>query len=328
VAPRRGGARRRAWRTAALAAACIGLSAAVGSGLSQAAGAAADPAAPRTPAGIACGATPDNPHYGEALSTSASAEGVRATLRATAGTEEGLPVANDATLAISGGGAPPFDEPVAAPQAVGDIQLQSLTNYESSNPTEPLCVVGFHGGPVPTVLLGFYSGGAHCCTIVRAYSESGGTWTSVDQPIGDPAVQVTRVNDTPAIVTADDSFAYEFTDYAASGLPVEVLTVDHGKFTDVTRQFPSVIRADATSWWTAFKKSPQDNLGVLAAWAADRCELGHQAQVMATLDSLQARHKLGPNVSVTQSQPFWPSGSGYVTALRTFLAKHGYCPAG
>jgi|GEM_PF-975063 len=290
-------------------------------------GAASLTATTRSQTGFSCATTPDNPRAGAPLSATASSEGVRATLTGTAATEYGLPTVRNAMLEITDGGTASSTEPVTAPKEAGDVDLQSLADDQSSNLTQPLCVVAFPGGAVPAVLLGFYTGGAHCCTIVRAYTRSGAGWTSVDHAIGDPGVVVTDVNGAPTIVTADDSFSYEFTDYAASGDPVEVLTVDHGRFSTITRKFPSLVRSDAAHWWATFRQNPQDDLGVLAAWAADRCELGQQAQVTATLSSLQTRHKLGPNRSVTQSAPFWPSGSGYVTALTSFLVQHGYCPA-
>lgn len=310
----------------------LGLGLAVGPGLG-AAGAtgpgvsAAVSAGPRSPSGFSCATTPDDPRNGTRLTASASSGGVRATLTGTASTTYGLPTVAGATLTVTGPGSATTTEKVSAPKQAGDVDLESLADYESSNPTKPLCVATFGGDSAPTVLLGFYTGGAHCCTIVRAYTRSGAGLTSVDRPIGDPGVVLTDLNHEPGLVTADDSFSYEFTDYAASGDPVEVLTFDHGAFTNVTRRFPSLIRSDATRWWTAFRQSPQDDLGVLAAWAADRCELGQRAEVTATLASLEGHHKLGADVTAAQSSPFWPSGSGYVTALDAFLVKHGYCPA-
>jgi hypothetical protein len=324
---------RRLLGPAALAALALGPGTAVGTAAAGSAGAvtptvASPTSAPGTPPGIACATTPDSPRDGEFVSASAASGGVRATLTGTAVTSEGLPAFRAAMLRISGGGVAPSDQSVPAPQTAGDVQLESLADSQMSNPIRPLCVVALNGGAVPTVLVGFYTGGAHCCTVIRAYSESGGRWTSLDRAIGDPGVQVREVGGSPAIVTADDSFSYEFTDYAASGDPVEVLTVDHGTFRNVTRQFPAIVTADAAHWWAAYEKYPQEGLGLLAAWAADRCELGQHAQVVATLGSLQARHRLGANRTAAQSAPFWPSGSGYVAALTSFLAQHGYCPPG
>ena len=297
-----------------------------GAGANGPGASAAVSAAPRNPTGYSCATTPDAPHKGTKLTASASSGGVRATLTGTASVTYGLPTLRGAVLTITGPGAATTTQPVSAPKQAGDVDLESLADYESSNPTKPLCVARFGGNPAPTVLLGFYTGGAHCCTIVRAYTRSAAGWTTVDESIGDPGVVLTDLNRQPALVTADDAFSYEFTDYAASGDPVEVLTFSHGAFSNVTRQFPALIRSDATRWWTAFRQSPQDDLGVLAAWAADRCELGQQSEVTTTLASLQARHKLGINQTVAQSGPFWPSGSGYVTALDAFLVQHGYCP--
>ena len=95
----------------------------------------------------------------------------------------------------------------------------------------------------------------------------------------------------PVFVTADDRFAYEFTSFAASGLPVEVLAIGaHGVMNDVTQSQLDLVKKDAAQWWHAYMsqrgKSAEDDIrGVLGAWCADEYRLGDKAACDAELAS-------------------------------------------
>jgi len=88
----------------------------------------------------------------------------------------------------------------------------------------------------------------------------------------------------------------------------------------VTRKYPSVIDADAANWLQLEKQHPSDNLGLLAAWVADECRIGHQDQAYGTVTSLEAQGKLGGlnDGSHTANDP-WPTGAAYVKALKSFF---------
>ena len=135
----------------------------------------------------------------------------------------------------------------------------------------------------PDVVLDLYSGGAHCCTVVQVFSLDPGTMTYVQDRA---SLRRSRRSDRRPeprrafeFLTADDSFAYEFTDYAASGLPIEILTFAGGHFTDVTRTYPRPRGQGRQVWLKAFKGMARDHysdsVGVIAAWAADEDLLGH-----------------------------------------------------
>ena len=75
----------------------------------------------------------------------------------------------------------------------------------------------------PDVLLDLYSGGAHCCWIEQIFSFDPGTMTyAVSQhDFGDPGEDIVdlRHNGRYEFLTADDSFAYRFTDFARRACP-------------------------------------------------------------------------------------------------------------
>jgi hypothetical protein len=180
-------------------------------------------------------------------------------------------------------------------------------------------------GREPAVVLGLYTGGAHCCVIGQVYSFSAarGTYVKAERDFYDAGFRLVdeRHDGIDEFRSADDAFAYAFTDYAASGLPVEVLSFSGGRFRDVTRSYPKLIAADASIWIRAFREQAprySDTAGVIAAWAADEDELGRSGRVARFL-AAQAR-------AGHLRSALYPGlrGRRFITVLDRFLRRHGY----
>ena len=137
----------------------------------------------------------------------------------------------------------------------------------------------------PNVVLNLYTGGAHCCSVQQIFTFDPGTMTyaETEHDFGDPGARIEDLNHDGRFefVTADDRFAYAFTDFAASGLPLQILTFTGSRFQDVTNSYPALIRKDAATWLKAFRQLDHghdiDSVGVIAAWAADEYRLGKVA---------------------------------------------------
>jgi len=192
------------------------------------------------------------------------------------------------------------------------------------NGGNPLRVVRLEPGS-PDVVLGLYSGGAHCCfadLVLEPLTASRYVATTIN--LGDPGARLQTLDGNPfvALVTADDSFAYAFTDYAASGLPVRILRVQGHRALDVTRQYPSMIRSDASRWLAAFYAQASshydDSVGVMAAWAADEYLLGQRASADRFLSQQAAAGHLNSLLNPTLK------AFAYVQSLETFLVQRGY----
>ncbi len=176
----------------------------------------------------------------------------------------------------------------------------------------------------PDVLLNLYSGGAHCCTVMQVFSfdPATATYVKTERNFGDPGFRVVDLqhNGQFEFLTADDSFAYRFTDFAASGLPIEILTFANRHFTDVTRSYPKLIARDAAVWLKAFKSMAKqryaDSVGVIAAWAADEDLLGHVKLVDGYLSQQAKAGHL--------NAPFGAGGAKFVAQLQNFLRRRGY----
>ncbi len=265
---------------------------------------------------------------GTGVSTTATLGRVTATLTGTAAVSPGNdPSLSGARLSVVVQGGGHFSETVVPPAQTDAVILwpiAPLPSHPASNQapnSDGLCLAAFPGQSLPTLVLGLDTGGAHCCTVVRAVTlSSTGLGPVVDDNLGNPGARLRADGGHALIVTADNAFAYTFASYAASGMPIKVLQFSHGAFVDVTRQHLDLVSQDAVTWMTTFDGAQGNGLGALAAWVADECLVGQGVTAWSTVNQLQAQGKLvGP--------AGWPTGTAYVAALRTFLTQHGYCPS-
>jgi hypothetical protein len=177
----------------------------------------------------------------------------------------------------------------------------------------------------PDVLLNLYTGGAHCCNVTDLfrYDAAHDDYSSLLHVWGDPGYSLERLGPGRAseFVTDDDRFAYEFTAYAFSGLPLEILRLEGGRFVDVTRAYPKLVARDGAQQWRYYldNRSAGTGLGYLAAWAADEDDLGRGGEVAAELTTLER----GDQLRGTDPR-IWPTGARFVTQLDGFLRKTGY----
>jgi len=246
----------------------------------------------------------------------AAGDGVTATLtfRHDAAPSAVIPY-RDLRLAITGGGRAAYRAPVSA--LLCAKQCWPL----SGAPGAPvLRVVTLEYGRGADVVLNLYSGGAHCCSITQVFSYASGSYALAQRDFGDPGSRLERLDGGWVFLSADDRFAYEFTSFAFSGLPLAIWRFAGGRFVDVTRAFPARVQADATRQYKAYIANRRQGLGLgfIAAWAADEDLLGKRAHVAATLGALAAAGEL------RSGDGFSRGGRAFIAALNRFLAKIGY----
>lgn len=197
----------------------------------------------------------------------------------------------------------------------------------------PLKVVGLtslrvrdlDGDREPEVLVGLYTGGAHCCFVAAfyRYDSSGPLYARGEHDFGDAGFTIRDLDGdrVPELQSADVAFAYAFTSFADSAFPPQIWRYRQGRLTDVTRSFPKLIAADADALWRGYRKEREeegaDVRGTLAAWAGDMHLLGRGDEVWPALEQARLRGDLdGPGP--------WPAGKKYVSVLRAFLKDAGY----
>lgn len=185
-------------------------------------------------------------------------------------------------------------------------------------------VADLDGDGEQEVIVDLYTGGAHCCEYSRVYryDAATGSYTNVRHMWGDPGYRLEDLDGDgrPEFVTADDAFAYRFTDYAASGLPIQILSYSGGSFADVTRAFPAQVGEDAAQWLRVYdsarrRHGPKDLKGIAAAYVADEYLLGDGVTAEAFLTAARESGDLGG---------FGGSATRFVDRLHRFLSARGY----
>jgi subtilisin-like proprotein convertase family protein len=230
-------------------------------------------------------------------------------------------VYSDLSLAIRRHGRLAYAGPVAA-AGCGGCALSGLSTIQG----DPILIRDLDGDGEPEVLVDLFSGGAHCCWLTVFFRYDGHRYVKTTHVWGDPSYSLQDLDGDgrPELVSSDDRFAYEFTYYAASALPLQIWHFYRGVLTDVTSNYPALVRKDAANLWTEYlqtrHESGADVRGVLAAWLADEYRLGLAARGW---EKIQVAYAHG-EVSAPRVDPLWPAGKKYLTALRIFLAKSGY----
>lgn len=253
----------------------------------------------------------------------ASAAGTTTRTASAAGTTTQTASAGNVTATLSWLGQPPqvTDMRLSIAQSGTVVYNQPVTGLVCGN----LCGPGAIGGDSVgvrdldangqlEVVLELYSEGAHCCFIDQVFSPSaalgGYVLTQHDFVNSGAALRDLNHNGQSEFVTRDNAFAYEFTDFAESGMPLQILTFSGLAFDNVTRQYPALIRSDARLWWRAYlSDNDSGRVGLIAAWAADEYNLGRGHAAAATLAKQVAEHQISAR---------------FVKRLHVFLKRHGY----
>lgn len=219
-------------------------------------------------------------------------------------------------LKIRLNGATVYDHLVRSPFCGSECSLTAVTPGKAV-----LKVIGLEPRGLD-VVLGLFSGGAHCCFIDQVFSQAPGStrFVKTGHNFLDSGARLQRLRGRWAFMSADARIAEEsFTDYADSGAPVQIFRFADHRFVDVTRQFPALIRSDAARWMRAFKHHISNGVGLIAAWAADQDLLGHHRLVSSTLRADARKGILHSALGLPHN-----SQRAFVTELQRELRKLGY----
>ena len=216
------------------------------------------------------------------------------------------------TLTIDRAGQKLFSAPVTATACKADCSVEAIS------------AVDLQGNGEPVVMVDLFTDGAHCCSVTNFYTYDAGTQTyrPYEYNWGDPGYRLRTLGGKKVFESADDRFAYAFTDFAASGMPIEFLSFNGTRLVNTTSSHPQAVAADAARYLKAFKAQSRqkydDTTGVVAAWAADEDALNNSAQVAMFLQTQAQAHHLNTEI------PGLPENAAFVTKLDAFLKKTGY----
>lgn len=182
---------------------------------------------------------------------------------------------------------------------------------------EFLLVRDVDGDSEPEVLVELFTGGAHCCSVLRLYKwdPAAGAYTSIKYNWGDPGFTLRDVEGDGKVefVSADQRFAFAFGSFAESRFPIQVYEFVDGDFNDVSARYPALIRADAREQWKTYKlmkREGADFRSALAAYLADKLRVGEGKKA-----SRQVRRALAPLTRADRR---------YLRTLRKRMKRWGY----
>ena len=212
--------------------------------------------------------------------------------------------------------------PVTAPAPEGQPSDQWASGWEG---LWSVCVEVPATG-LPLVHVRGYAGAMTCCGLVRTYyPRPDGIYATIDRSLGRGPGTFELSGGQVVLVASNADFNVKFDCGGCSPGPVQILTFADGRTIDITRRFPERIAAEADGWWKTIQGANPPALGLVAPWTADECELGRQTSAYATLDALNAAGKLVIPGQSPSPTPFFPEGSAFVAALKSFLKSEGYC---
>lgn len=205
------------------------------------------------------------------------------------------------------------------------------TCYLGGDPADPAVLRWFDldSDGESELIVNIYTGGAHCCTVARVlqYQPATGTYMGFDQNFADSGFTLTDQGDDLSMefVTADSRFAYRFTAFAYSGMPILLYRFAHGAFIEVGKVYPAALSFDAAVWLKAIRKGIKrgrlkknaDLRGFYAAWAADQYRLGRGRTARKSLNRAARRGWL-------RGDGIGKQNKAYVADLLRFLHRTGY----
>ena len=215
---------------------------------------------------------------------------------------------------------------VALDAGIGDLCDRCFFYGDAEDPDVE--VADLDGDAEPEVLVTTYTGGAHCCTDLGIwdYRADLGTYGHLVRNFGNGGHRLVDLDGDrrPELSSVDDRFAYAFAPYVFSARPPQVLRwsrVPRVGLTDVTRQFPQVIRKDAAALRRVLRGRAKgvDLRGPLAAYVADMYLLDRGREGRAEIARVRRRSRLG-----SAKDRAWPGGRRFEPALLAFLKKAGY----
>ncbi len=195
------------------------------------------------------------------------------------------------------------------------------------------------GNPYPEVLLSTYSGGAHCCTVIRVASASpeGSRWYRLEAGPFDGDRATVSDEDGDGVYefsSPDQRFHYQFSSYAGSYPPMRIQQVRGRKLVDVSSEpaFQSVHRNHLNALLPIEEtiKTASEPNGILAGYTATRARLGEFEEAWRTLLALYDRKSewglryCSGGYDAGSTCLKWSEYPGYPTALLAFLRKTGY----
>jgi hypothetical protein len=191
---------------------------------------------------------------------------------------------------------------------------------------EPLAVRELDGDGEPEVIVGGFTGGAHCCVLALVYRWNGSGYATAEHNFLDPGYRLEDLDRDGRYEfrSADARFAFLYGSFAESVFPVQIVRFEGTRFADVTRAFPDAVAKDTRRVRREYRRrtNSSNQLGVrsaLAAYVADLYQLDRGRAANRTLRSALRRGLLEPGRFTVG-----PDGRKFIRNLKRHLHRWGY----
>ena len=188
----------------------------------------------------------------------------------------------------------------------------------------------------PQVIAKHFTGGAHCCTVMKVLTFIGDRWEVVNVGEFDsdgPQIKDLNGDGSAELVGKDDSFDYAFASYAESYAPPKILRLVGSRIADVSSssefQRP-ILQMLLANQGLATPDMWRDN-GFLAGWVAHNALVGSGRDAWRRmLDLYNQNSDWDLSVCTVPTKDLDPCPENakrfrdFPTALREHLAKNGY----
>jgi len=221
-----------------------------------------------------------------------------------------------------------------------DVASAAFNDDGPSNSTAASIARLDPSSPFPQVVATHFTGGAHCCTVMKVLTFVDGQWETVNVGEFDSdGPQIEDVNGDGAIelIGKDESFNYAFASYAESYAPPKVYRLIGSRITDVSRapEFRRPILQMLLARQGIATTDEWRNNGFLAGWVAHNFLVGNGADAWRKMLDLYNRNSdWDLSVCTVPTRGYDPCPEhakrhrDFPTALREHLAENGYLVAG
>lgn len=217
-----------------------------------------------------------------------------------------------------------------------DVAAVAFNNDGPSNSSAAALARLDASSPFLQVVATHFTGGAHCCTIMKVLTFVEGRWETVNVgEFNSVGPQIEDLNGDGAVefVGKDDSFDYAFASYAKSYAPPKILRLVGNRVVDVShspefrRPILQMLLADQG---LATPDMWRDN-GFLAGWVAHNVLVGNGAEAWGKMLALYNRNSdwdlsvcTVPTKGYDPCPEYAKRRRDFPTALRERLAQNGY----
>jgi S1-C subfamily serine protease len=194
--------------------------------------------------------------------------------------------------------------------------------------------------PFPQVIATHYTGGAHCCTVMKVLTFFSGQWKTLNVGEFDsdgPQIEDLNGDGGVELVGRDDSFDYAFASYAESYAPPKIYRLAGDRIEDASRSLEfrkPILQILLARQGLASHEDWRDN-GFLAGWVAHNYLLGNGADAWRRmLDLYNRSSEWDLSVCTVPTKNYDPCPDyakrqrDFPTALREHLVKYGYLGGG